>query len=223
MVNFIVGLAGFVCLGSSDGSSKDGMIGFVSGIMLLTLAAIFLFGVIIAAKGFSKRFSGEKLVAYWVIEGGKWKEFVEERKKMIFKRGGIVGASLAVMFVGVVLFMAYSRDDFEDVMQVAMISGVSIVLVFVGVMAMQLFALSGANGRVWLSTEGVLMNGVVFFRSAMGVFVRRCELVQDSDGAVLEIEYLVSSGKARAEHLLKVPVAEGEIEIVSEVTRDWAM
>lgn len=222
LVNCVLWLAGFICLVGSGGPSREGMMGFLAGVILLSLAFIFLFGVIFGWRGFSKRFSEDHLVDYWEIDGRKWKVFAEARKKSILMRGAIVGVSLALIVTGVMLFMAYADGDLSDVLPVAAMIGGFICLVVSGVIGLQLAGLRGDTGKVWLSKDGVLMNGTVFFRNTYGVFVKRCEVVDHAEGAELEIEYLVSSGKTRAEHILKVPVAEEKIATVTEVIRDWA-
>lgn len=98
------------------------------GIMLATMAFIFLFGVIYAWRGFEKRFGTDSLVGYWEIEGEEWREHLLKEKAKLIKLALIGGLVLPGIVLGVVLLLAHSDGDLEGVLPVALMTGGGIAM-----------------------------------------------------------------------------------------------
>jgi hypothetical protein len=72
VILFLLVIVGVVLISESGmGSVRRPNIGlFVPGLLLVTMAGIFLIGVIFGWRGFEQRFGLHSLLGYWEISGG---------------------------------------------------------------------------------------------------------------------------------------------------------
>lgn len=201
------------------GRPKIGML--LPGIMLLTVAAIFLFGVVMAWRGFEKRFGRESLLGYWEVAGDDWQKHLAVEKGKLVKRGLIVGFGMPGMELAVMLTLAASDGDLAGVAPAACIVSAAIAGVVGAVVFFQWYALSGNQGCVWLAKRGVLVNRVVFFIDGFGMETLARELKTDDGESHLSIRYRVRVRHGTVDKELVVPVPEEQVALVKMALKKW--
>lgn len=191
------------------------------GIMLVTMAAIFLFGALFGWRGFEKRFGRESLLGYWEIAAGEWREHLEGEKKKLIKLGLFGGLGIPGVALGVMLILAYSDGKLDEIRPVSLVVAAGIAIVILIVVLIQWFSLSGNQGCVWLAKRGIVINRVVFFIDGFGMRTLSRELRHQDGKHLLSIHYQIQGRSGRIDKELLVPVPEEKLELVEEALEEW--
>lgn len=219
-VLILIGIALIVQSGIASVGPPDIRL-LLPGIMLTTMAVIFLFGAVVCWRGFEKRFGPGALLGYWEIEGGDWQEHLETEKKKLKKLALIGGVGFPGIVLTVMLVLAQSDGDLEGVMPVALIVCGGISLVMMGVVLIRWYSLRGNQGCVWLAKRGILVNRVPFFIDGFGMRTLSRELIREEGKHTLSIRYQVQVRHTVVDKEIVVPVPKNQLERVEAVVEEW--
>lgn len=205
----IVGVA--LIFASGVGSVGRPAIGLLlPGILLVTGAAIFLLGAVIAWRGFEKRFGRDLILGYWEVVGEEWQKHLKGEKSRLLKIAIVGGLGIPAVVVGVILVLAHSDGELDKVMPITLI-----------VVLFQWFALTGNQGCVWLAGRGVLVNRTAFFVDNFGIETLSREVRLEGERHQLSIRYRVQVRHTTVDKELLVPVPEGQVELVEKTVAEW--
>lgn len=209
-------------LTSGIGSGGRPVIGLLmTGIMLVTVAVIFLFGAAFGWMGFEKRFGRDSLLDYWEIEEAQWREHLEREKGKLRSFALIGGLGIPGVMLAVMLILAGSEGKLGEYGPISALVAAGVAIVILVVVALQWFALKGNQGRVWLARRGILINRVVFFIDGFGMRTLSRKLCKDNEKHLLEIRYQIQGRNGKVDKQLLVPVPEDKLKLVEETLEDW--
>ena len=220
-----VGILGFVGLASLQYSGwqpiRDNLLPFIIGLLALTIAFIFGFGVMFGWVGFKKRFGGSRLLAFWEIDGENWESYLQKRKSIGSGKVVLMCVVIPLIVTGTMLVLGYSDGELAEVLPVALAVGGGMAVLMLTMVIFNRLSLRGKTGRVWLAEGGVMLNGQVFFSETYGVTLLDCGLMEGNGISELSIRYSVRSGRTVAEHEMLVPVPVTHTDLVRETIGKW--
>lgn len=207
-------IGGIVLAAGSNAGRQEFAIYMVVSVMVLTIGVIFWPAMLYCYYAHQKRFTRDKMVADWRVDGPVWRSWCEATLKRASRGWLITFGVILLIALGFGIF-AFVENDTGWLVASGSLVGLVVILAVIAWLTTASYR--QPYGHVWLSDEAIQFCSKALFLRSFGLRVLGMELREAGDIHEIAIRFAVQTKDGEVENLYTAPVP---IEMIA-VVRQW--